>query len=122
VHDLEEAKAHHARVVFSAHGVAPSVRAEAVSLGLATIDTTCKFVTDIHKEIMRSLDDGCFIALPGQADHRDVVGYTKDLDPARYRVFYRLEDVTSFDWSRVPRAQVVLSGAGVIRARPRNFH
>ena len=56
--------------------------------GLATIDTTCKFVTDIHKEIARSLDDGCFIAILGQADHREVVGYTKDLDPARYDVFY----------------------------------
>jgi 4-hydroxy-3-methylbut-2-enyl diphosphate reductase len=107
VHDLETAKAHDARVVFSAHGVAPSVRAEAASLGLATIDTTCKFVTDIHREIMKSLDDGCFIALLGQADHREVVGYTKDLDPARYRVFYRLEEVTSFDWSHVPRVKIV---------------
>jgi len=107
VHALEDARTHEARIVFSAHGVAPSVRAEAASLGLRAIDTTCKFVTDIHREIMRSLDDGFFIALLGQADHREVVGYTKDLDPERYRVFYRLEEVTSFDWSRVPRVKIV---------------
>ena len=107
VHDLESAKSHDARIVFSAHGVAPSVRAEAASLGLAAIDTTCKFVTDIHKEIDRSLAEGAFLAILGQADHREVVGYTKDLDPARYRVFYKLEDVKAFDWSRVATVKIV---------------
>jgi len=107
VHALADARTHEARIVFSAHGVAPSVRAEAASLGLRAIDTTCKFVTDIHEEIARSLADGVFLAILGQADHREVVGYTKDLDPARYRVFYRLEEVTSFDWSRVSRVKIV---------------
>jgi 4-hydroxy-3-methylbut-2-enyl diphosphate reductase len=107
VQDLEGAKAHDARIVFSAHGVAPSVRAEAAALGLATIDTTCKFVTDIHKEIARSLVDGDFLAILGQADHREVVGYTKDLDPGRYKVFYRLEEVKAFDWSRHAAVKVI---------------
>ena len=107
VHALEDARTHEARIVFSAHGVAPSVRAEAAALGLRAIDTTCKFVTDIHKEIAQSLSEGAFLAILGQADHREVVGYTKDLDPARYRVFYRLEEVTSFDWSGIPRVKIV---------------
>jgi 4-hydroxy-3-methylbut-2-en-1-yl diphosphate reductase len=107
VHDLDGAKDHGARIVFSAHGVAPSVRAEAAALGLATIDTTCKFVTDIHKEIARSLLDGAFLAILGQADHREVVGYTKDLDVARYRVFYNVEDVKAFDWSRHASVKVI---------------
>lgn len=107
VHALEEARAHEGRIVFSAHGVAPSVRAEASALGLAAIDTTCKFVTDIHKEIARSLADGAFLAILGQADHREVVGYTKDLDPGAYAVFYRLEDVRAFDWSRVGIVKVI---------------
>jgi len=104
---LENARQHGGRIVFSAHGVAPSVRAEAKSLGLATIDTTCKFVTDIHTEIARSLAEGSFIAILGQADHREVIGYTKDLDPARYAVFYRLEDVKAFDWSRHKVVKIV---------------
>ena len=107
VQQLEEAKAHEGRIVFSAHGVAPSVRSEARALGLAAIDTTCKFVTDIHVEIARSLADGFFIAIMGQRTHREVVGYTKDLDPARYEVFYDLEGVAAFDWSKHPKVKIV---------------
>ena len=107
VHRLEEARAHEGRIVFSAHGVAPSVRSGAASLGLSAIDTTCKFVTDIHREIARSLEDGCFIAVLGQKGHREVIGYTKDLDPARYGVFYELEEVAAFPWEAHPRVKVV---------------
>ncbi|MCL4809768.1 MAG: hypothetical protein KJ062_18560 [Thermoanaerobaculia bacterium] len=83
------------------------MRAEAEALGLAAIDTTCKFVTDIHKEIARALEDGCFIAVLGQQGHREVIGYTKDLDPARYGIFYDLADVVSFPWEEQPRVKVV---------------
>lgn len=107
VHRLEEARAHEGRIVFSAHGIAPSVRAEAEALGLSAIDTTCKFVTDIHREIARALDDGCFIAVLGQQGHREVIGYTKDLDPSVYGVFYTLEDVVAFPWEAHPRVKVV---------------
>ncbi|HKC26057.1 MAG TPA: 4-hydroxy-3-methylbut-2-enyl diphosphate reductase [Thermoanaerobaculia bacterium] len=107
VHSLPAAREHGGRIVFSAHGVAPSVRTEAQELGLATIDTTCKFVTDIHKEIARSLDDDYFIAILGQADHREVIGYTRDLDPARFRVFYALEDVKAFDWEAHPAVKII---------------
>lgn len=107
VHRLEDARGHAGRIVFSAHGVAPSVRSEAEALGLSAIDTTCKFVTDIHKEISRALDDGCFIAVLGQQGHREVIGYTKDLDPARYGIFYGLAEVVSFPWEEHPRVKVV---------------
>ncbi len=107
VHSLEDAKAHDQRIVFSAHGVAPSVRSEAKELGLAIIDTTCKFVTDIHKEIARSLTEGRFVAILGQADHREVIGYTKDLHPSTYRVFYTLDEVKTFPWEDHPRVKIV---------------
>lgn len=107
VHRLEEARAHAGRIVFSAHGIAPSVRAEAAALGLSAIDTTCKFVTDIHREITRSLEDGCFIAVLGQKGHREVIGYTKDLDPARYGIFYDAAEVAAFPWESHPRVKVV---------------
>lgn len=107
VHELEEARRHDGRIVFSAHGVAPSVRDEAKSLGLATIDTTCKFVTDIHKEISRSLSAGAFIAILGQQNHREVIGYTHDLDPSRYRIFYELAEVKEFDWESHPKVKII---------------
>jgi len=107
VNELADARGYDDRIVYSAHGVAPSVRAEAQKLGLASIDTTCKFVTDIHKEIARSLVDGYFIAIMGQSDHREVIGYTKDLDPSVFRVFYRVEEVKAFDWSCVGKVRIV---------------
>lgn len=107
VHRLEEAREHEGRIVFSAHGVAPSVRSEAAALGLSAIDTTCKFVTDIHREIGRSLDDGCYIAVLGQKGHREVIGYTKDVDPARYGVFYDLDEVVAFPWESHAKVKVV---------------
>ena len=107
VHRLEEARGHDGRIVYSAHGVAPSVRAEAGALGLKAIDTTCKFVTDIHVEIARALADGWFIAIMGQRTHREVVGYTKDLDPSVHQVFYELEEVRAFDWSKTKKVRIV---------------
>lgn len=107
VHALEDARAHDGRIVFSAHGVAPSVRGAASGLGLETIDTTCKFVTDIHKEIARSLAEGAFLAILGQRDHREVIGYTKDLDPASYRVFYDLDEVKAFRWEGTPKVKII---------------
>ncbi len=107
VNALEDAREHESRIVFSAHGVAPSVRAEATALGLSAIDTTCKFVTDIHREISRSLAEGYFIAILGQVGHREVVGYTRDLDPSRYGVFYAIEDVKAFPWEAHPKVKVV---------------
>lgn len=107
VQRLEEAGAHDARIVFSAHGVAPSVRADAKALGLKAIDTTCKFVTDIHVEIAQALSDGWFIAIMGQRTHREVIGYTKDLNSSTHEIFYDLDEVKSFDWSRHPKVKIV---------------
>ena len=42
-----------AMVVFSAHGVAPSVHENAAARGLRTIDATCPLVTKVHKEAVR---------------------------------------------------------------------
>ncbi|MFN9085863.1 MAG: 4-hydroxy-3-methylbut-2-enyl diphosphate reductase, partial [Acidobacteriota bacterium] len=42
-----------ARVIFSAHGVAPSVRADAVARKLNVIDATCPLVTKVHLEAVK---------------------------------------------------------------------
>src|ERR1700730_578461 len=44
--------------VFSAHGVAPSVRSGAEQRGLRTIDATCPLVTKVHREAVRFAADG----------------------------------------------------------------
>jgi len=63
-------------VVFSAHGVAPSVHEEAAQRGLRTIDATCPLVTKVHHEAKRFAAEGYQILLIGHEGHEEVVGTT----------------------------------------------
>ena len=63
-----------ALVVFSAHGVAPSVHAEAAQRGLKAIDATCPLVTKVHHEVRRFATDDFDILLIGHEGHEEVVG------------------------------------------------
>jgi 4-hydroxy-3-methylbut-2-enyl diphosphate reductase len=63
-----------ATVVFSAHGVAPVVHAEAADRNLKTIDATCPLVTKVHAEAKRFAAEGYQILLIGHEDHEEVVG------------------------------------------------
>jgi 4-hydroxy-3-methylbut-2-enyl diphosphate reductase len=63
-----------ATVVFSAHGVAPSVHANAATRGLETIDATCPLVTKVHVEAKKFAADGYTIVLIGHAGHEEVEG------------------------------------------------
>lgn len=62
------------RVVFSAHGVAPSVYAEAEQRGLEVIDATCPLVSKVHREARRYANEGYDIILIGHAGHEEVEG------------------------------------------------
>ena len=61
-------------VVFSAHGVAPEVHAQAATRNLRTIDATCPLVTKVHQEARRFADDDYQILLIGHEGHEEVVG------------------------------------------------
>jgi len=61
-------------VVFSAHGVAPSVHANALARGLRTIDATCPLVTKVHVEAKRFAAEGYTIVLIGHEGHEEVEG------------------------------------------------
>jgi 4-hydroxy-3-methylbut-2-enyl diphosphate reductase len=63
-----------ATVVFSAHGVSPTVHAEAEERGLKTIDATCPLVTKVHHEAKRFAGDDYDILLIGHAGHEEVEG------------------------------------------------
>jgi 4-hydroxy-3-methylbut-2-enyl diphosphate reductase len=63
-------------VVFSAHGVAPSVHANAAARGLRTIDATCPLVTKVHVEARKFAQDGYTIVLIGHEGHEEVEGTT----------------------------------------------
>jgi 4-hydroxy-3-methylbut-2-enyl diphosphate reductase len=63
-------------VVFSAHGVSPEVREEAIGRGLRTIDATCPLVTKVHNEARRFAAQDYDILLIGHEGHEEVVGTT----------------------------------------------
>ncbi len=69
-------------VVFSAHGVAPSVHEEAAERNLRTIDATCPLVTKVHHEARRFADEGYRILLIGHEGHEEVVGTTGEAPEA----------------------------------------
>src|SRR5580693_1924997 len=60
--------------VFSAHGVAPGVRAGAAARGLHTIDATCPLVTKVHREAVRFAEQGYTVVLVGHDGHEEVEG------------------------------------------------
>src|SRR5215207_4222231 len=61
-------------VVFSAHGVAPSVHTNSEVRRLRTIDATCPLVTKVHTQARRYAAEGYTIVLIGHAGHEEVVG------------------------------------------------
>ncbi len=63
-----------ARVVFSAHGISPSVRSDAEKRNLKTVDATCPLVTKVHLEVHRFVKQGYKIFLIGHQGHEEVEG------------------------------------------------
>jgi 4-hydroxy-3-methylbut-2-enyl diphosphate reductase len=93
-------------IVFSAHGVPPSFHDTARREGLKILDTTCKFVYDIHRESKQALADGYHLIFIGDPRHREVIGYTNDLDSENYHVITSIEKARAVDWSRYPKLKV----------------
>jgi len=63
-----------ATIVYSAHGVAPSVNESSARLGHNVIDATCPLVTKVHVQARRYAADGYTVVLIGHAGHEEVVG------------------------------------------------
>src|SRR5262245_11721486 len=63
-------------VIFSAHGVSPTVREDAQRRRLRIIDATCPLVTKVHLEVRRFVKQGYEIILIGHAGHDEVLGTT----------------------------------------------
>ncbi len=61
-------------LIFSAHGVAPSVHEAAAKKSLKTIDATCPLVTKVHREVIRYAAQDLTILLVGHIGHEEVEG------------------------------------------------
>jgi 4-hydroxy-3-methylbut-2-enyl diphosphate reductase len=93
-------------VIFSAHGVPPSFHESARLAGRTILDTTCKFVYDLHRESQAALTEGCHLVFIGDPSHREVIGYTHDLDSSQYHVVSTLAAVEKVDWSPYAKIKV----------------
>ncbi|HET8977504.1 MAG TPA: 4-hydroxy-3-methylbut-2-enyl diphosphate reductase [Solirubrobacteraceae bacterium] len=92
-----------ATVVFSAHGVAPSVHATAQRRRLHTIDATCPLVTKVHREALKFAAEGYTIVLIGHAGHEEVEGTMGEAPESIVLV----EDEAGVDALEVPDPQRV---------------
>src|SRR4026209_1724450 len=80
--DTEEDVPLGARVVFSAHGVAPTVHERAQARGLQTIDATCPLVAKVHAEARHYAERDYSIIFIGHAGHEEVEGTTGEAPDA----------------------------------------
>lgn len=83
-------------LIFSAHGVPPSVREEAEQRHLRVVDATCPLVTKVHLEAIRYARENYSIVLIGHRDHDEVVGTIGEA-PAAIRLVSSIEDVDQLD-------------------------
>lgn len=61
-------------LIYSAHGIAPSVREAAKQKRLRTIDATCPLVTKVHLEVIRYSHAGYTIVFIGHRNHDEAIG------------------------------------------------
>jgi len=85
-------------VLYSAHGVAPSIRKVADQRRLHAIDATCPLVTKVHLEAVRFAREGYTILLIGHGGHDEVIG-TMGEAPENIRL---VEDVVAVDALSLP--------------------
>jgi 4-hydroxy-3-methylbut-2-enyl diphosphate reductase len=85
-----------ARAIFSAHGVAPSVRLQAKERQLHVIDATCPLVTKVHLEAVKFAREGSSIVLIGHKDHDEVIGTLGEV-PERSFLVETVEDADRLD-------------------------
>jgi 4-hydroxy-3-methylbut-2-enyl diphosphate reductase len=92
--------------IFSAHGVSPAVRTEAVKRGLRVIDATCPLVTKVHIEVMHYARKNYSIILIGHRHHDEVIG-TLGEAPDCIQLVSTVEDVDALENIRPDRVMYV---------------
>lgn len=106
VHSVDDvAEVGEGTLIISAHGVAPSVIADAKSRHLDVVDTTCPLVSKIHRIVKALADKNYTILLLGEKSHDEVMGvqgHAKD----HIHIFHRKEEIESLPLTDGPVALV----------------
>jgi 4-hydroxy-3-methylbut-2-en-1-yl diphosphate reductase len=97
-----------ALVMWSAHGVAPTVGEEAARRGLRVIDATCPLVTKVHLEVAEHARAGRTVFVIGHRNHAEVQGTV-----GHYRGAGRIEVIENEAEAAAVRADAALQAAYV---------
>jgi len=95
-----------ARVIFSAHGIAPTVKAMATKRSLDFIDATCPLVTKVHIEAVKYASRGNTIILIGHEGHDEVIG-TMGEAPENMVLVGTVEEAENIDISDPNKVAVI---------------
>lgn len=88
-----------ARLIYSAHGVSPAVREQAVKRNLIEIDATCGLVTRVHSAVKRFAAQGYQIILIGHRNHVEIIG-TAGEAPDVTTIVESVDDVKKLTFSQ----------------------
>lgn len=69
-------------VLFSAHGIGPAIRAQALARGMTVVDATCPFVARVHRQVRAYAERGLPVVVVGHAKHVEVVGVVAEAEDA----------------------------------------
>lgn len=93
IEDLDDAPAG-ARIIFSAHGVPPSVLAKAKEKKLQFVDATCPLVTKVHNEAVKFSKLEYETVLIGHRGHQELIGTSGYVNP---ELLHIVEDENDID-------------------------
>jgi len=93
-----------ARIVFSAHGVPPSVIEGAKQRKLKFVDATCPLVTKVHNEAVKFSKHKFETVLIGHKGHQELIGTAGYVDPPYLHIIEEPEDINHLDFD--PEARV----------------
>lgn len=92
------------RIIFSAHGVPPTVIEEATERRLQFVDATCPLVTKVHNEATKFSDQHYETVLIGHHGHQELIGTAGYVDPDYLHIVEDEEDIDNLDID--PQARV----------------
>lgn len=97
-------------VLFSAHGVSPEIRKRAAEKKLKITDTTCPFVSRIHREVCDAVLTNKKVIVVGDSSHAEVKGVTGEVVElgGEFSVINTCEDVDSIGWEKTSEIRVVV--------------
>ena len=96
VEDIDEVP-EGARVIFSAHGVPPSLIKSAEARKLKFIDATCPLVTKVHNEALKFSEMNSETVLIGHKGHQELIGTAGYVNPNLLHIVEDEKDIEALD-------------------------